>query len=98
MPGRNAPDMIRIIPTITKHNSFFVLDYLRMKIAPKVERRTPACERLKLIASPILEIERRRKRFPAENSTPVIILRKVCFVMLPLRSPEINAPVTIPTD
>ena len=72
MPGRNAPDMIRIIPTITKHNSFFVLDYLRMKIAPKVERRTPACERLKLIASPILEIEIRRKRFPIENSTPVI--------------------------
>lgn len=72
MPGRNAPDIIRIIPTITKHNSFFVLDYLRMKIAPKVERRTPACERLKLIASPILEIEIRRKRFPIENSTPVI--------------------------
>ena len=72
MPGRNAPDMIRIIPTITKHNSFFVLDSLRMKIAPKVERRTPACERLKLIASPILEIEIRRKRFPIENSTPVI--------------------------
>lgn len=72
MPGRNAPDMIRIIPTITKHNSFFVLDYLRMKIAPKVERTTPACERLKLIASPILEIEIRRKRFPIENSTPVI--------------------------
>ena len=72
MPGRNAPDMIRIIPTITKHNSFFVLDSLRMKIDPKVERRTPACERLKLIASPILEIEIRRKRFPAENSTPVI--------------------------
>ena len=98
MPGRNAPDMIRIIPTITKHNSFFVLDYLRMKIAPKVERRTPACERLKLIASPILEIEIRRKRFPIENKTPVSILRNVCFVMLPLRSPEINAPVTIPTD
>ena len=98
MPGRNAPDIIRIIPTITKHNSFFVLDYLRMKIAPNVERRTPACERLKLIASPILEIKIRRERFPAENSTPVIILRKVCFVMLPLRSPEINAPVTIPTD
>lgn len=72
MPGRNAPDIIRIIPTITKHNSFFVLDSLRMKIAPKVERRTPACERLKLIASPILEIEIRRKRFPIENSTPVI--------------------------
>ena len=72
MPGRNAPDMIRIIPTITKHNSFFVLDSLRMKIDPKVERRTPACERLKLIASPILEIEIRRKRFPAENKTPVI--------------------------
>ena len=72
MPGRNAPDIIRIIPTISKHNSFFVLDYLRMKIAPKVERRTPACERLKLIASPILEIEIRRKRFPIENSTPVI--------------------------
>lgn len=72
MPGRNAPDIIRIIPTITKHNSFFVLDSLRMKIDPKVERRTPACERLKLIASPILEIEIRRKRFPAENSTPVI--------------------------
>ena len=69
-----------------------------MKIAPKVERMTPACERLKLIASPILEIKIRRERFPAENSTPVIILRKVCFVMLPLRSPEINAPVTIPTD
>ena len=98
MPGRNAPDMIRIIPTITKHNSFFVLDSLRMKIDPKVERRTPACEILKLIASPILEIERRRKRFPIENKTPVSILRKVCFVMLPLRSPEINAPVTIPTD
>lgn len=72
MPGRNAPDTIRIIPTITKNNSFFVLDSLRMKIAPKVERRTPTCERLKLIASPILEIEIRRKRFPAENSTPVI--------------------------
>lgn len=72
MPGRNAPDIIRIIPTITKHNSFFVLDSLRMKIDPKVERRTPACERLKLIASPILEIEIRRKRFPIENSTPVI--------------------------
>ena len=72
MPGRNAPDMIRIIPTITKHNSFFVLDSLRMKIAPKVERRTPACERLKLIASPILEIEIRGKRFPAKNCTPVI--------------------------
>ena len=98
MPGRNAPDMIRIIPTITKHNSFFGLDYLRMKIAPKVERRTLACERLKLIASPILEIEIRRKRFPIENKTPVSILRKVCFVMLPLRSPKINAPVTIPTD
>ena len=72
MPGRNAPDMIRIIPTITKHNSFFVLDSLRMKIAPKVERRSPTWEKLKLIASPILEIEMRRKRFPIENSTPVI--------------------------
>lgn len=68
-----------------------------MKIAPKVERMHPACERQKLIASPILEIEIRRKRFPAENKTPVSILRKVCFVMLHLRSPKINAPVSIQT-
>ena len=72
MPGRNAPDIIRIIPTITKHISFFVFDSLRMKIDPKVERRTHACERLKLISSSILEIKIRKKRFPAENKTPVI--------------------------
>ena len=58
-----------------------------MKIDPKVERMTPACERLKLIASPILEIEIRRKRFPAENKTPVSILRNVCFV---IRTPALG--------
>ena len=71
MPGRNAPD-IKDNSNDYKTQFFFCFRLFKDENCSKGGKNDPACERLKLIASPILEIKIRRERFPAENSTPVI--------------------------